>query len=364
MKKLKVILSGGGTGGHIFPAIAIAQEIMHRYPDSEILFVGANNRMEMQKVPQAGFKIIGLWIAGIQRKLTLSNLLFPIKLISSLLKARKIISQFKPDIAIGTGGFASGPLLKAATQKGIPSLIQEQNSYAGITNKWVAQKVNAICVAYPNMERYFPKEKIIFTGNPIRRDVLQLSGNASDAKKIFNFNSTQKVLLVIGGSLGSKRINELVSANLNFFKKNDVQVLWQTGKFYFETYQNLNSESVCVVEFIQKMNEAYTAADFIISRAGAGSVSELCVVAKPVIFIPSPNVAEDHQTKNAHAIEEQNAAISIAEKNLEKEFQTQFLDILKNEQKQNSLANNIKKLAKPEATSAIVDEVEKIIAQY
>lgn len=361
MKNSKVLISGGGTGGHIFPAIAIAQEIQHRYPTAEILFVGAKDRMEMQKVPQAGFEILGLWISGIQRKLTLSNLMFPIKLMSSLLKARKIISQFKPDIAIGTGGYASGPLLKAATQKGIPSLIQEQNSYAGITNKWVAQKVNCICVAYPNMERYFPKEKMVFTGNPIRRDVLQLSGNASKAKMNFGFNSTQKVLLIIGGSLGAKRINELISANLNFFKQHNIQVVWQTGKFYFENYKNLNGEGIRVVEFIQEMNHAYTAADFIISRAGAGSVSELCVVGKPVIFIPSPNVAEDHQTKNAKAIVAENAAISIAEQDLDKRFQSEFLNLLKDENRQNELSTNIKKLAKPEATSAIVDEIEKII---
>ena len=362
MKNLKVLISGGGTGGHIFPAIAIAQEIQHRYPTAEILFVGAKDRMEMQKVPQAGFKIEGLWISGIQRKLTLSNLMFPFKLMSSLLKARKIIRNFKPDIAIGTGGFASGPLLKSATQKGIPSLIQEQNSYAGITNKWVAQKVNSICVAYPNMERYFPKEKIVFTGNPIRRDVLQLSGNASKAKTNFGFNTNQKVLLIIGGSLGAKRINELISAKLKFFKAQNIQVLWQTGKFYYETYKNLNGEGVRVLEFIQEMNQAYTAADFIISRAGAGSVSELCVVGKPVIFIPSPNVAEDHQTKNANSIVAENAAISIAEQDLEEAFQNTFLKLLQDENRQKELSTNIKKLAKPEATTNIVNEVEKIIA--
>ncbi|GGE39725.1 undecaprenyldiphospho-muramoylpentapeptide beta-N-acetylglucosaminyltransferase [Psychroflexus planctonicus] len=362
MKNLKVLISGGGTGGHIFPAIAIAQEIQHRYPTAEILFVGAKDRMEMQKVPQAGFKIEGLWISGIQRKLTLSNLMFPFKLMSSLIKARKIIRNFKPDIAIGTGGFASGPLLKAATQKEIPSLIQEQNSYAGITNKWVAQKVDRICVAYPNMERYFPKEKIVFTGNPIRRDVLQLSGNASEAKANFGFNANQKVLLIIGGSLGAKRINELISAKLEFFKAQNIQVLWQTGKFYYENYKNLNSEGIRVVEFIQEMNQAYTAADFIISRAGAGSVSELCVVGKPVIFIPSPNVAEDHQTKNANSIVAENAAISIAEQDLEEAFQNTFLKLLQDESRQKELSANIKKLAKPEATSDIVNEVEKIIA--
>ncbi len=361
MKKLKVILSGGGTGGHIFPAIAIAQEIMHRYPDSEILFVGAKDRMEMQKVPQAGFKIVGLWIAGIQRKLTLSNLLFPLKLASSLIKSRRILNEFKPDVAIGTGGFASGPLLKAATQKNIPCLIQEQNSYAGITNKWIAPKAKSICVAYPNMEKYFPKDKIVFTGNPIRRDVLQLSGNSLEAKSKLNLAKQKKVLLVIGGSLGSKRINELIASNLDFFQEQNVQLYWQTGKFYYETYKNLNAENVQVVEFIQEMNLAYTAADIIISRAGAGSVSELCVVGKPVIFIPSPNVAEDHQTKNANAIVAQNAAISITEDQLDKNFQSEFSAVLKNEDKQVKLSKNIKKLAKPNATSAIVDEVENII---
>jgi len=363
MKNLRVIISGGGTGGHIFPAIAIAQEIMHRYPSAEILFVGAKRRMEMKTVPQAGFKIKGLWISGIQRKLTFSNLMFPFKLISSLLKARRIIREYKPDIAIGTGGFASGPLLKMANSKGIPTLIQEQNSYAGITNKWLAQKANSICVAYANMEQYFPKEKIVFTGNPIRRNVLQLSGDVSVAKSKYNLDPSKKVLLIVGGSLGAKRINVLISNSLIFFKEHNIQVLWQTGKFYYSIYRHLNGDGIRVMQFIKEMNHAYTAADFIISRAGAGSVSELCVVGKPVIFIPSPNVAEDHQTKNAKSIVAENAAIRIAEPDLKEQFQSTFLKLLKDEKWQKELSANIKKLAKPEATEAIVNEIEKLIVK-
>lgn len=361
MKELKVIISGGGTGGHIFPAIAIAQEIIHRYPNAEILFVGAKNRMEMQKVPQAGFQIIGLWISGLQRKLTFSNILFPIKLIASLLKSHSIIRQFKPNIAIGTGGFASGPLLKAATQKGIPSLIQEQNSFAGITNKWIANKAQIICVAYPGMQKYFPKDKLVFTGNPIRRDVLQLSGNAQQAKTNFNLEVHKKVLLVLGGSLGARRINQLIEDNLELFQQLQVQVIWQTGKLYYTTYKKYHANGICVQEFIEEMNVAYTAADIIISRAGAGSVSELCVVGKPVIFIPSPNVAEDHQTKNAASVATADAAIAIAESDLEESFKKVFTALFANEKRQLELATNIKKLAKPDATKAIVNEIEKLI---
>lgn len=361
MKNYRFIISGGGTGGHIFPAIAIAQEIQRRYPTAEFLFVGAKDRMEMQKVPQAGFPIIGLWIAGLQRKLTLSNLLFPLKLMLSVIKSRKIIRQFKPDMAIGTGGFASGPLLKAAHQKNIPTLLQEQNSYAGITNKWLAQKAHRICVAYPHMERYFPAEKIVFTGNPIRQEVLQLGIEAAEAKASFGFLPHQKVLLILGGSLGAKRINELVASRISLFEKLQVGLIWQTGKWYIDSYKNVQSKNVFVTDFIQEMNLAYAAADFIVSRAGAGSVSELCVVGKPVLFIPSPNVAEDHQSKNAASLVNENAALCIAEKDLDTSFDSVFEDLVKDENQQHQLSESIKKLAKPMATSAIVDEIEKIV---
>jgi len=300
MSNYKFILSGGGTGGHIYPAVAIADELKARYPNAEFLFVGASDRMEMDKVPQAGYKIEGLWISGIQRKLTLKNLIFPFKLIVSLLRSRKIIKIFKPDVVIGTGGFASGPLLQMATSKGIPSLIQEQNSYPGITNKLLGKKVNTICVAYEGLEKFFPKEKIRLTGNPIRKDLLEVKSKQIAGKDVFELIHSKYTLLVLGGSLGARRINQLIESNIETFKGNNVQVIWQCGKLYYEQYKQYNElENVQVHAFLNTMDMAYAAADVIISRAGAISVSELCIVGKPVIFIPSPNVAEDHQTKNA-----------------------------------------------------------------
>ncbi len=306
----KFIISGGGTGGHIYPALAIAGEIKKRFPDAEILFVGASDRMEMQKVPQAGFPIEGLWISGLQRKLTIDNLMFPFKLISSLWKARKIIKKFRPDVVIGTGGYASAPTLKVAQWLGIPTVIQEQNSHAGVTNKWVCQKAKKICVAYDNMEKFFPKEKIVKTGNPVRSDLLNITVNRDETASFFGLNSNKKTLLVLGGSLGARRINQLVEKNLSLFEKLDVQVLWQCGKLYYEEYKKYDSTNVKVLQFIDRMDFAYNLADLIISRAGASSVSELCIVGKPVVFIPSPNVAEDHQTKNAQAIADKNGAVS------------------------------------------------------
>ena len=296
-KTYKFILSGGGTGGHIYPAIAIANEIKQRYPDSEILFVGAKDRMEMEKVPQAGYNIKGLWISGIQRKLTLKNLSFPFKLISSLWNARKIVKQFKPDVAIGTGGFASGPLLQVAASKGIPCLIQEQNSYPGITNKLLSKKVDKICVAYDNLERFFPEDKIIKTGNPVRQDLLDISSKKEEAIKHFNLVEGKKTLLVLGGSLGAKAINQLIERELDYLQTLNLQIIWQCGKLYYQTYKLYgNTKHVQVHQFINKMDYAYAAADFIISRAGAGSVSELCIVGKPTVFVPSPYVAEDALT--------------------------------------------------------------------
>ena len=290
----RFIISGGGTGGHIFPAIAIADELKRRLPDAEILFVGAKDRMEMQKVPQAGYPIEGLWISGLQRKLSWQNLLFPLKFISSLLKSRSIIKRFKPDAVIGTGGFASGAVVKVAGQMGIPTFIQEQNSYAGITNKMLAKNAHKICVAYDAMEQFFPKKKIVKTGNPIRDGLLNIAQYRSEGLSYFHLDSQRKTLLVLGGSLGARRINQLIEQQLPLFEQLGVQVLWQCGKLYYEEYKKYNSEQVRVLAFIDRMELAYAAADVIISRAGASSVSELCVVGKPVIFIPSPNVAEDH----------------------------------------------------------------------
>lgn len=360
-QSINIILSGGGTGGHIYPAIAIANELKLRYPQAKILFVGAKDKMEMEKVPQAGYDIRGLWISGIQRKLTLKNLMFPFKLISSLFKANGIINKFKPDVAIGTGGFASGPTLFMANKKGIPTLLQEQNSYPGITNKLLARKAGAICVAYDNLERFFPADKIIKTGNPVRQDLLFIHTKTEEAKVFFKLNEAKKIVLIIGGSLGARRINQLVEANLGFFKEQGLQVVWQCGKLYFEEYKKYNDlENVQVHQFLNRMDLAYASSDFIISRAGASSVSELCIVGKPTIFIPSPNVAEDHQTKNAKSIADKHGAILLKESEL-KTFPIVFETLLKDEGKQQSLSENIKELALPNATNSIVNEIEKLI---
>ena len=362
MSNYKFILSGGGTGGHIYPAIAIADELKSRYPNAEFLFVGATDRMEMDKVPQAGYKIEGLWISGIQRKLSLKNLAFPFKLLVSLLRSRRIIRSFQPNVVIGTGGFASGPLLQVATSKKIPSLIQEQNSYPGITNKLLAKKVDAICVAYEGLENYFPKEKIRLTGNPIRKDLLEVKGKQIEAKDAFTLIHSKHTLLVLGGSLGARRINELIASNLEFFEANNVQLIWQCGKLYYDQYKHYNElKYVQVHAFLNNMDMAYAASDVIISRAGAISVSELCIVGKPTLFIPSPNVAEDHQTKNAKAIADKNAAILIRESELDAEFQSQFSELISNDEKRKTLSQNIEALARVNATRDIVDEVEKLL---
>lgn len=351
----RFIISGGGTGGHIFPAIAIADELKRRLPDAEILFVGAKDRMEMQKVPQAGYPIEGLWISGLQRKLSWQNLLFPLKFISSLLKSRSIIKRFKPDTVIGTGGFASGAVVKVAGQMGIPTFIQEQNSYAGITNKMLAKNAHKICVAYDAMEQFFPKEKIVKTGNPIRDGLLNIGEYRSEGLSYFHLDSERKTLLVLGGSLGARRINQLIEQQLPLFEQLGVQVLWQCGKLYYEEYKKYNSEQVRVLAFIDRMELAYAAADVIISRAGASSVSELCIVGKPVIFIPSPNVAEDHQTKNARAIADKQAAILLRESELNEQFANTFSKLIANEAQQEALSAHIKALAQPNATKDIVN---------
>jgi UDP-N-acetylglucosamine--N-acetylmuramyl-(pentapeptide) pyrophosphoryl-undecaprenol N-acetylglucosamine transferase len=362
MSNPKFILSGGGTGGHIYPAIAIANELKKRYPNAEILFVGASDKMEMQKVPQAGYAIEGLWIAGLQRKITLQNMLFPFKLISSLWKSRSILKRFKPDVVIGTGGFASGPLLQMANSLHIPTVIQEQNSYPGITNKLLSKKANAICVAYENLERFFPAEKIVFTGNPVRDDLLTVASKREEGLSYFKLDSSKKTLLILGGSLGARRVNQLVAKELDFILNSGTQVFWQCGKLYFEEYQHFNSKAnVQVTAFIDRMDLIYAAADFVISRAGASSVSELCLVGKPTLFIPSPNVAEDHQTKNAKAIVEKDGAILLRESELDEQFESVFTELISNEDLPLTLSQNMKKMAKPNATKDIVEEIIKLI---
>lgn len=360
-KDLRIILSGGGTGGHIYPAIAIADEVKRRYPDAKIKFVGAQDKMEMEKVPQAGYEIEGLWISGLQRKLTLKNLMFPFKLLNSISKSRKIIKDFKPNVAIGTGGFASGPLLHVANKQEIPTLLQEQNSFPGITNKILAKRANVICAAYDEVKRFFPKEKVKKTGNPVRQDLLDIDTKRIEAQKFFNLNSGKKTVLVLGGSLGARRVNQLIAQYADRLKKENIQLIWQCGKLYYEDYKTYTEGTVQVHQFLNKMDLAYAAADVIISRAGAGSVSELCIVGKPVIFIPSPNVAEDHQTKNAMAVTKNDGAITIGENELDEKFEKTFFDLLNNESQQKELGENIKKMALPNATADIVDEIEKLI---
>lgn len=362
MKKPRFIISGGGTGGHIYPAVAIANELKAQYPDAEFLFVGAQDKMEMQKVPQAGYPIEGLWIAGLQRKLTLQNVLFPVKLASSLLKSFRIVKKFKPDVVIGTGGFASGAVLKVASMLGIPTVIQEQNSYPGITNKLLAKKANKICVAYENLERFFPKEKMMLTGNPVREDLIEVGSKKEEAVSYFELDASKKTLLVLGGSLGARRINQLIEKELDFLLSKNIQILWQCGKLYLKDYEKYNSKgNVQVTAFIDRMDLVYAAADVVISRSGASSVSELCIIGKPTIFIPSPNVAEDHQTKNAKAIVDKNGALLIKESDLDFQFETVFSDLISNENKQIELSQNIKKLALPNATKTIVEEIKKLI---
>ncbi|MFC0077500.1 undecaprenyldiphospho-muramoylpentapeptide beta-N-acetylglucosaminyltransferase [Flavobacterium procerum] len=361
MTKYKFILSGGGTGGHIYPAIAIANELKLQFPDAEFLFVGAKDKMEMQKVPQAGYEIKGLWIAGLQRKITLDNMMLPLKYLSSLSKSRKIVKQFKPNVVIGTGGFASGPLLQAAGLAGIPTVIQEQNSFPGITNKLLSKRANAICVAYENLERFFPKEKIVLTGNPVRQDLIAIEAKRDEAIAFYGLDPNKKTLLVLGGSLGARRINQLIEKELQNFLSQDVQLIWQCGKLYFEDYKKYNQPNVKVVDFIERMDFVYAVADVIISRAGASSVSELCIVGKPVIFIPSPNVAEDHQTKNAQAIVEAKGAILLKESELDSQFSIVFEALLKDQGKQKQLSENIKKIARPNATKEIVEQIKKLL---
>tara|TARA_R110001583_G_scaffold49255_2_gene154197 strand:- start:13305 stop:14399 length:1095 start_codon:yes stop_codon:yes gene_type:complete len=360
-QSVNIILSGGGTGGHIYPAVSIANELKIKYPEAKFLFVGAKDRMEMEKVPQAGYEIKGLWISGLQRSLSLKNLTFPFKLISSLWNAYKIIKKFKPAIVIGTGGFASGPTLFMANRLGVKTVIQEQNSYPGITNKLLSKKADKICVAYDGLERFFPSEKIIKTGNPVRQDVLSIEGKRGESQAHFNLKTNKKTLVIIGGSLGARALNNLIEKHINWLVSNNVQVIWQTGKLYYDEFKKYDElEGVQTYAFLNSMDLTYAAADILISRAGASSISELCLVGKPVIFIPSPNVAEDHQTKNALAVVNNNAALLLKESELNL-FQSMFTEVLNDEKLQQTLSENIKKLALPNATKDIVEEIEKLM---
>jgi UDP-N-acetylglucosamine--N-acetylmuramyl-(pentapeptide) pyrophosphoryl-undecaprenol N-acetylglucosamine transferase len=364
-KPYQLIISGGGTGGHIFPAIAIADKFREKYPDANILFIGAKGKMEMNRVPKAGYKIEGLWISGLHRRLTLQNVLFPLKVIVSYMVARSLIKKIRPDAVVGTGGFASGPIMMAATNAGVPALIQEQNSYAGLANKKVAKKANKICVAYEGMEKFFPADKIILTGNPVRQDISGQLPDKEAAADHWGLSTERPVVLILGGSLGARTINDSVLESIALWIEEGIQVIWQTGRFYFgemnsKAAQYIN-KGIVITEFIDDMKLAYSAADLIVSRAGALSVSEHCLVKKPVIYVPSPNVAEDHQRKNAKALVKKEAALMISDKEARLKLGGAVMDLLKDPEKQKALSENIGKLAKPSATEDIVKEIEKLI---
>ena len=365
MKSHSFIVSGGGTGGHIFPAVAIANAIRKREPDAKILFVGANGKMEMEKVPAAGYEIVGLNISGIKRSLSLSNLFVPIKLWKALRHASSILKSFKPDAVIGVGGYASGAVLYSASGKGIPTLIQEQNSFPGITNRILSKRVNKICVAYDGMEKFFPPKKIIITGNPVRSEILQPEINRTEAFKFFDLDETKFTVLVIGGSLGARSINEAMANSVKRLTENGIQVIWQTGKGNAENAKNAASdagtENVKVHEFIQRMDLAYACADLVVSRAGAIAVSELCLVKKPSILIPFPFAAEDHQTSNAKALSEKGAAMLIRDDQARDKLGMEILNLYSDEQKRNEMKAQIAAFARPDAAELIVDEIFKLI---
>lgn len=361
----RVIISGGGTGGHIYPAVAIANQLKAVNPAAEILFVGAKGRMEMTRVPEAGYKIVGLWISGLQRRLTLDNLSFPLKVLSSVRAAHKIIHDFKPDAVVGVGGYASGPLLYAATARKVPALIQEQNSYAGITNKLLAKRVDRICVAYPNMEAFFPADKLVLTGNPVRSDIMNSQQKRQEALQHFGLVGGKKTILVIGGSLGARTLNNSIGAGLDQILQAGYQLIWQTGKAFLPEAQGLeekhNAQDVRAFDFIKRMDLAYAAADVVVSRAGALSISELCLAGKPSILVPSPNVAEDHQTKNAMALVQQQAAILVRDAEAAEKLVPAAIQLAKDEVEQKRLQENILKMARPNAAADIVNELIKLI---
>ena len=375
--KPRIIISGGGTGGHIFPAVSIANAIKELRPDAEILFVGAEGRMEMQRVPDAGYKIIGLPVAGFDRRHLWKNFAVLVKLARSQWKARSIIKNFRPQVAVGVGGYASGPTLKTAGMMGVPTLIQEQNSYAGVTNKLLAQKAKTICVAYDGMEKFFPADKIIMTGNPVRQNLTKDMPEKGAALRSFNLQPDKKTILIVGGSLGARTINNTLTAALATIKENnDIQFIWQTGKIYIDQvrdaitaatgeavhHPHINAiPNLYVTDFIKDMAKAYAAADLVISRAGAGSISEFCLLHKPVILVPSPNVAEDHQTKNALALVDKDAAIYVKDAEAEEKLLPAALDTVKDSDKLKELSNNIARLALPDSATVIAKEVLKLI---
>lgn len=365
-EKLNILVSGGGTGGHIFPALSIAGEIKNRFPNANILFVGAQGRMEMEKVPAAGYEIIGLPVFGFDRKNMLKNVKVVYFLLKSMLMAKKILRDFKPQIAIGVGGYASGPMLKAAQKAGIPTLLQEQNSYAGVTNKLLAKKAESICVAYEDMQRFFPAEKITLTGNPVRQNLLQCTATQAEAVKSFGLDANKKTILIIGGSLGARTINNSIKAGLKEIgEASEVQVIWQTGKFYDAECAKSLSESgvtnVVQMPFIANMDMAYRAADLVVSRAGASSISELQLLSKPSILVPSPNVAEDHQTKNALALVKRGAAVMIADADAGEKLVCEMIKVVADKAKLASLSTNVGAMALHDAAKKIVDKVVEII---
>ncbi|HOV35509.1 MAG TPA: undecaprenyldiphospho-muramoylpentapeptide beta-N-acetylglucosaminyltransferase [Dysgonamonadaceae bacterium] len=365
-RPLRIIVSGGGTGGHIFPAISIANAVRERWPDSEILFVGAEGRMEMERVPAAGYRIIGLPVVGFNRKNLLKNISVLFKLLKSVRAANKIIADFRPDIAVGVGGYASGPILKAASSKGIPTLLQEQNSYAGVTNKMLAEKASTICVAYEGMERFFPKEKIVLTGNPCRQDLVISEENRRLGYEFFHLDPSRKTILMVGGSLGARTLNASLVVALPDIAHSDVQVIWQCGKYYYEDMSRLEREgrlpaNVRLYDFVSRMDYAYSVADLVISRAGAGSISELCLLQKPVILVPSPNVAEDHQTKNALALVRKDAAVMISDAETPAKLFATALSLVHDDDRLKAMSLNIGRLAQRDSAKRIVDEIEKIL---
>jgi UDP-N-acetylglucosamine--N-acetylmuramyl-(pentapeptide) pyrophosphoryl-undecaprenol N-acetylglucosamine transferase len=358
-KPYKIVISGGGTGGHIYPAVSIANEIMAQFPDAQILFVGAEGKMEMEKVPKAGFNIVGLPIAGINRSNMLANLGFPFKLVNSLIKAHKTVKDFAPNIAIGVGGYASGPTLLMANFRKVKTLLQEQNSYAGITNKFLSKKAEKICVAYPNMETFFPANKIVFTGNPVRKDIVENDLTKEIALSNFNFTLHKKTLLVIGGSQGARSINLAIENGLDELLSANIQVIWQTGKNFKPKQTGL--KGTFISDFIYEMDRAYKAADFVISRAGALSVSELCLTQKPSILVPFPNAAEDHQTMNAMSLVNEGAALIVKDQDVENKLIESCLALASDQDLQKSLSKKIKAFAKPNAAKEIVEEIKKIL---
>ena len=365
-KEYRIIISGGGTGGHIFPALSIADAIKAKQPDAKILFVGADNRMEMQRVPDAGYEIVGLPIAGFDRKNLLKNIKVLWKIFKSQRMARKVIREFAPQVAVGVGGYASGPTLKMAASMGIPTLIQEQNSYAGVTNKILAKGARLICVAYEGMERFFPKERILLTGNPVRKNLLEMRANRKEAMKAMQLDENRKCVLIVGGSLGARSINEGIMANIEKIRENSgIQFIWQTGKLYFEEMKRRAAEAgkpenLIITDFVSNMGNALSAANLVVSRAGAGSISEFALLGKAVILVPSPNVSEDHQTKNAMALVDKDAAIYVADANVNEELIEKTIETVNDEMKIALLEANIQKMGKPNAASEIADEVLKL----